>query len=66
MQLLNDAYEASTVREPWEAGDLLLVDNIRTAHCREPFTGPRDVVVAMGDPVRLTNTRPTTGKATIR
>jgi len=66
VQLLTDAYEANTVREPWEAGDLLLVDNIRTAHCREPFTGPRDVVVAMGDPVRLTNTRPTTGKATIR
>jgi len=55
VQLLNDMYEANTEREPWQAGDLLLVDNIRTAHCREPFTGPRDVVVAMGDPVRLTN-----------
>ena len=58
VRLLNDAYEANTEREPWQAGDLLLVDNIRTAHCRETFTGPRDVVVAIGDPVRLTNTRP--------
>jgi hypothetical protein len=47
VQLLNDAYEANTVREPWQAGDLLLVDNVRTAHSREPFTGPRDVVVGM-------------------
>jgi hypothetical protein len=47
VQLLNDAYEANTVREPWRAGDLLLVDNVRTAHSRESFTGPRDIVVGM-------------------
>ena len=47
VQLVNNAYEANTVREPWQAGDLLLVDNVRTAHSREPFTGPRDVVVGM-------------------
>jgi hypothetical protein len=29
------------------------VDNIRTAHSREPFTGPREVLVGMADPVRL-------------
>ena len=49
VQLLNHAYEANTVREPWQAGDLLLVDNVRTAHSREAFTGPRDVVVGMSD-----------------
>ena len=27
------------LREPWQAGDLLLVDNIRTAHSREAFDG---------------------------
>ena len=53
VQAINEVYEAKTVRERWEAGDLLLVDNIRTAHAREPFEGPRDVVVAMADPVRL-------------
>jgi alpha-ketoglutarate-dependent taurine dioxygenase len=47
VQLLNAAYEANTVREPWRAGDLLLVDNVRTAHSRESFTGPRDIVVGM-------------------
>ena len=29
-QLLNEVYEANTAREPWQAGDLMLVDNIRT------------------------------------
>jgi alpha-ketoglutarate-dependent taurine dioxygenase len=54
VELLNQVYEAATVREPWQAGDLLLVDNIRTAHSREPFEGSREVLVAMADPVRLT------------
>ncbi|MBO0833500.1 MAG: TauD/TfdA family dioxygenase, partial [Actinobacteria bacterium] len=34
------------------AGDLMLVDNIRTAHSRDPFEGPREVMVAMANPVR--------------
>jgi alpha-ketoglutarate-dependent taurine dioxygenase len=51
--LINDAYEANTTREPWAAGDLLLVDNVRTAHGREPFEGTREVLVAMADPVLL-------------
>ena len=46
--LLNDVYAANTLREPWQAGDLLLVDNIRTAHSREPFEGPREVLVGHG------------------
>jgi alpha-ketoglutarate-dependent taurine dioxygenase len=52
VQLINEVYDANTAREPWEAGDLLLVDNVRTAHSREPFEGPREVLVAMADPVR--------------
>jgi len=51
VRLLNDVYEANTLREPWRAGDLLLVDNVRTAHGRQPFEGPRNVLVAMADPV---------------
>jgi hypothetical protein len=53
IQLINRVYEAHTVREAWRAGDLLLVDNIRTAHGREPFEGPREVVVAMADAIHL-------------
>jgi alpha-ketoglutarate-dependent taurine dioxygenase len=59
VQLLNSVYEANTAREPWQAGDLMLVDNVRTAHSREPFEGPREVLVAMADAVRLADCSPT-------
>jgi alpha-ketoglutarate-dependent taurine dioxygenase len=53
VQVINDTYDAHTAREPWQAGDLLVVDNIRTAHGREPFEGPREIVVGLADGVRL-------------
>jgi alpha-ketoglutarate-dependent taurine dioxygenase len=53
VQLLNQVYEENTVREQWQAGDLMLVDNIRTAHSREAYEGPREILVGMADPVRL-------------
>ena len=53
--LLNEVYEANTAREPWQAGDLMLVDNIRTAHSREAYEGPREVLVGMADAVTLSN-----------
>ncbi|AXE76285.1 MULTISPECIES: TauD/TfdA family dioxygenase [Streptomyces] len=59
VQLLNSVYEANTAREPWQSGDLMLVDNIRTAHSRESFEGPREVLVAMADPVHLADCSPT-------
>ena len=59
VQLLNEVYEAHTSREPWQGGDLMLVDNVRSAHSREPFEGPREVLVGMADPVRLVDCAPT-------
>jgi alpha-ketoglutarate-dependent taurine dioxygenase len=59
VQVINEAYEAHTARERWQAGDLLLVDNIRTAHGREPFEGPREIVVAMADAMHLADCSPT-------
>jgi len=59
--LLNDVYTAHTTREPWQAGDLMLVDNVRSAHSREPFEGPREVIVAMADAVSLVDCAPTVG-----
>ena len=47
VRVINEVYEAHTVRERWQAGDLLVVDNIRAAHGREPFEGPREVVVGL-------------------
>ena len=35
------------VGSPWESGDVMIVDNVYTAHGRNPFTGHRDVQVAL-------------------
>jgi len=59
IELLGEVYAKNTVCEPWQNGDLLLVDNIRTAHGREEFAGPREVLVAMADAVRLADCSPT-------
>ena len=59
VEMINAVYEANTVREPWQAGDLMLVDNIRTAHSREAYEGPREILVGMADPVRLSDASPT-------
>lgn len=32
---------------PWQEGDLLMVDNMLTAHGRMPFKGPRKILVSM-------------------
>jgi alpha-ketoglutarate-dependent taurine dioxygenase len=58
VELINAVYEAHTVREPWQVGDLMLVDNIRTAHSREAYVGPREIVVGMAEPVRLSDASP--------
>jgi alpha-ketoglutarate-dependent taurine dioxygenase len=50
VDLINRTYDAHTLWEPWQPGDLMLVDNIRTAHSREPFHGHREVLVAMTEP----------------
>jgi alpha-ketoglutarate-dependent taurine dioxygenase len=59
VELLNEVYEANTARAPWQAGDMMLVDNIRTAHSREPYEGQREVLVAMADAQHLANCSPT-------
>src|SRR5206468_27650 len=40
VQVINEVYDANTARGQWEDGDLMLVDNVRTAHGRERFEGP--------------------------
>jgi hypothetical protein len=38
---------------PWVGGDVLMLDNMLTAHARDPFEGPRKVVVAMAESYRV-------------
>jgi alpha-ketoglutarate-dependent taurine dioxygenase len=48
---INQAYRRGTRREPWQTGDVMLIDNIRIAHNREPFDGDRQIVMAFADPI---------------
>lgn len=52
---LRDAYRSEMWSFPWQKGDLLLIDNLLTAHARNPFTGPRQVLVAMANPFTRTD-----------
>ncbi|MEV5942884.1 TauD/TfdA family dioxygenase [Streptomyces sp. NPDC051994] len=47
---LRACYRAASTRFDWRADDVLVVDNMLTAHGREPFTGPRRIAVAMAEP----------------
>jgi alpha-ketoglutarate-dependent taurine dioxygenase len=47
---LNHAREVirrEVVLVPWRAGDILILDNLLTAHGRLPFTGERKIILAM-------------------
>jgi len=39
--------EELEVAFPWQRGDVMFIDNIHTAHGRHPFTGARDIQVAL-------------------
>jgi len=49
MQEVLEVYRHSAVNFPWQEGDILMLDNMLTAHGRNPFAGPRKIVVAMGE-----------------
>ena len=40
-------YTEAAVTFGWRKGDVLLLDNFLASHGREPFAGPRKVLVAM-------------------
>lgn len=47
LKQIREAYRQTAVRFPWQEQDVLLIDNVLTSHGREPFLGPRKIVVAM-------------------
>jgi alpha-ketoglutarate-dependent taurine dioxygenase len=44
---IREVYNQEKIKFKWSRGDIMILDNILTAHAREPFTGERKVAVAM-------------------
>jgi hypothetical protein len=51
---IGDLYEELCVEPPWEAGDMIVLDNMLVAHARRPFSGERKILVAMAEMVKAT------------
>jgi alpha-ketoglutarate-dependent taurine dioxygenase len=47
LKAVRSAYEKSEMLFIWQAGDLLILDNVLAMHGRKPFKGERKVLVAM-------------------
>jgi alpha-ketoglutarate-dependent taurine dioxygenase len=46
---IRGVYEKSAVIFPWQEGDILMLDNFLASHGRQPFVGPRRILVAMAE-----------------
>lgn len=47
---IRDAYRRTSVSFAWRRSDLLLLDNMLTAHSRTPYAGERRILVGMSEP----------------
>jgi alpha-ketoglutarate-dependent taurine dioxygenase len=47
VQEICELYREQAITFQWQAGDVLMLDNMLTAHGRNPYVGPRRIVVAM-------------------
>ncbi|MDJ0658849.1 MAG: amino acid adenylation domain-containing protein [Crocosphaera sp.] len=50
---IKSIYQDLSVSFAWQKGDVLMLDNMLTAHSRNPYQGKRKIVVAMGDIISL-------------
>ncbi|WP_414513679.1 amino acid adenylation domain-containing protein [Nostoc sp. PCC 9305] len=49
---INEVYQQSQTSFSWEQGDILMLDNMLTAHGRNPYIGSRKILVAMGEMIK--------------
>jgi len=49
LDVIDETYEQEKIIFPWLEGDVLVLDNMLSAHARNPFVGKREVIVGMTD-----------------
>jgi alpha-ketoglutarate-dependent taurine dioxygenase len=47
LAVIRRAFDECLLARPWERGDLMIIDNLRVSHGRQPFKGERRVLVTM-------------------
>ncbi|WP_347556843.1 non-ribosomal peptide synthase/polyketide synthase [Robbsia sp. KACC 23696] len=63
MARIGEAYARCAVRFEWRKGDVVLLDNMLSAHARDPYEEPRKIVVAMGEMVSRASVTGASGTA---
>jgi alpha-ketoglutarate-dependent taurine dioxygenase len=53
MQEISNVYWETAVSFTWQEGDILMLDNMLTAHARNPFKGERKIVVALAEMITV-------------
>jgi len=53
---IRKAYLAEEVMFNWRQGDVLILDNMLLSHGREPFSGAREILTAMSEPLTCPTT----------
>jgi alpha-ketoglutarate-dependent taurine dioxygenase len=53
---VRNAFAAEAIAFPWQAGDVLLLDNMQVSHGRRPYSGKREVLVSLSDPYSAAST----------
>jgi hypothetical protein len=48
---VGDLFWRISAEFPWQAGDMIVLDNMLVSHARKPYVGERSIAVAMGDMV---------------
>lgn len=53
LESLREVYQQAMVTFPWQKGDILFLDNMLAVHGRNPFVGPRQVLVGMAEALNI-------------
>lgn len=49
MEEILNTYWETCVQSPWQEGDVIMLDNMISAHARNPYKGERKITVALGE-----------------